>query len=216
MKKSALKAVSLCLCGTLVIGCGGVHALASGNEASVRPVPVSAAAPVQAPPPSAKEETVYVLASADGTVEKVIVSDWLKNAGGSASLADNARLDGVENVKGSESFTLSGDTRVWDAQGNDIYTRGTTEQDLPVSMTVRYTLDGKAISPEELAGKSGRVAIRFDYDNHASTSWWTLTDSRKRSTSPSLSSPAWSWSRTSSATWRSPAAGSLTTGTARR
>jgi len=167
MKKSALKAVSLCLCGTLVIGCGGVHALASGNEASVRPVPVSAAAPVQAPPPSAKEETVYVLASADGTVEKVIVSDWLKNAGGSASLADNARLDGVENVKGSESFTLSGDTRVWDAQGNDIYTRGTTEQDLPVSMSVRYTLDGKAISPEELAGKSGRVAIRFDYDNHA-------------------------------------------------
>ena len=168
MKKSVIKAVSLCLCGTLAAGCVGVHALASGNEAAepVKPVPLSAAASVQASQPSAKDETVYVLAEADGTVEKIIVSDWLKNAGGSASLADSARLDGVENVKGNESFTLSGGTRVWDARGNDIYTQGTTDQALPVDMTVSYTLDGKAVSLEELAGKSGRVTIRFDYTNH--------------------------------------------------
>ena len=168
MKKSVIKAVSLCLCGTLAAGCVGVHALASGNEAAepVKPVPLSAAASVQASQPSAKDETVYVLAEADGTVEKIIVSDWLKNASGSASLADSARLDGVENVKGNESFTLSGGTRVWDARGTDIYTQGTTDQALPVDMTVSYTLDGKAVSPEELAGKSGRVTIRFDYTNH--------------------------------------------------
>lgn len=168
MKKSIIKAVSLCLCGTLAAGCVGVHALASGNEAAepVKPVQLSATATVQAPQPSAKDETVYVLTKADGTVEKIIVSDWLKNANGSASLADSAMLDGVENVKGSESFTLSGGTRVWDAQGNDIYTQGTTNQALPVDMTVSYTLDGKAISPEELAGKSGRVTIRFDYTNN--------------------------------------------------
>ena len=168
MKKSVIKAVSLCLCGTLAAGCVGVHALASGTETAepVKPVQLSATATVQAPQPSAKDETVYVLTKADGTVEKIIVSDWLKNANGSASLADSAMLDGVENVKGSESFTLSGGTRVWDAQGNDIYTQGTTNQALPVDMTVSYTLDGKAISPEELAGKSGRVTIRFDYTNN--------------------------------------------------
>ncbi len=33
-------------------------------------------------------------------------------------------------------------------------------------MKVRYTLDGKEIAPEELAGKSGRVTIRMDYINH--------------------------------------------------
>ena len=167
MKRSVIKAVALCLCGTLAAGCAGVHALASGNEGPepVRPVQLSAAAPVQAPQPSAKDETVYVLAKADGTVEKIIVSDWLKNAGGSASLADSAKLDGVENVKGNESFILSGGSRVWDAQGNDIYTQGTTDQVLPVDMAVSYTLDGKAVSPEELAGKSGRVTIRFDYAN---------------------------------------------------
>ena len=168
MKQSVLKAASLCLCGTLAAGCVGVHALASSNETAepVKPVQLNAAAVVQAPQPSAKDETVYVLAKADGTVEKIIVSDWLKNADGSASLADSARLDSVENVKGSESFTLSGDTRVWDAQGNDIYIQGITDQDLPVDMTVSYTLDGKTVSPEELAGKSGRVTIRFDYANH--------------------------------------------------
>ena len=33
------------------------------------------------------------------------------------------------------------------------------------SLSVQYLLDGKAISPEELAGKSGRVTIRFNYEN---------------------------------------------------
>ncbi|MBD5161185.1 MAG: hypothetical protein HDT14_04045 [Oscillibacter sp.] len=167
MKRSTIKAIALCLCGTLAAGCAGVRALASGSEMAepVKPVQLGAAAPVQAPCPTGKDETVYVLTKADGSVEKIIVSDWLKNADGSASLADSANLDGVENVKGSESFTLSGGTRVWDAQGNDIYTQGTTDQALPVDMTVSYTLDGKTISPEELAGKSGRVTIRFDYAN---------------------------------------------------
>ena len=167
MKKSVTKIVSLCLCGTLAAGCVGVHALASGSEAeeSVKPVPLTNPT-VSAAQPSAKDETVYVLAKADGSVEKVIVSDWLKNAGGAPALSDDAKLEGVENVKGNESFTLSGDTRVWDAQGGDIYTQGTTDQDLPVDMTIRYTLDGKAVTPEELAGKSGRVTIRFDYVNN--------------------------------------------------
>ena len=35
-----------------------------------------------------KDETVYVLAGADGAVRQVIVSDWLKNAAGEDALAD--------------------------------------------------------------------------------------------------------------------------------
>lgn len=42
---------------------------------------------------------------------------------------------------------------------------GGTDADVPVDVRVSYTLDGKPISPETLAGKSGRVTIRFDYDN---------------------------------------------------
>lgn len=168
MKKSVIKAVSLCLCGALAIGGAGVRALAQGNEAeeSAKPVP-AAGTTGSAARPSARDETVYVLTGSDGSVEKVIVSDWLKNGNGSAVLADAARLEDVENVKDGASYTLDGDTRVWDAQGKDLYTQGTTDEPLPVDMTVRYTLDGRAVTPEELAGKSGRVAIRFDYTNNA-------------------------------------------------
>ncbi len=60
--------------------------------------------------------------------------------------------------------------RVWDAQGNDIYYQGNIEKELPVDLHVSYKLDGKSISPADLAGKSGKVTIRFDYkNNHSKT-----------------------------------------------
>ena len=114
---------------------------------------------------SMKDETVYVLAGADGSVQKIIVSDWIKNALGAASITDSTGLSDIENVKGNESYTISGNAKVWDAQGNDIYYRGNIEKELPVGMTVTYTLDGKKVSADEIAGKTGKVSIRFDYDN---------------------------------------------------
>lgn len=114
-----------------------------------------------------KDETVYVLAGADGSVEKIIVSDWIKNSVGSSSFSDKSELTNVENVKGDESYIMNGDNmRVWDAQGNDIYYQGNIEKELPVSLSVSYKLDGNSISPAELAGKSGKVTIRFDYANN--------------------------------------------------
>lgn len=41
---------------------------------------------------------------------------------------------------------------------------GGGEDDLPVALRVSYTLDGKAVSAEKLAGQSGHVTIRFDYE----------------------------------------------------
>ena len=113
-----------------------------------------------------KDETVYVLAGADGSVQKIIVSDWLKNELGSASLTDKSGLSNIENVKGDESYSINGDNMtVWDAQGNDIYYQGDIQKELPVGLTVRYSLNGKAVSPEQLKGQSGKVTIRFDYEN---------------------------------------------------
>lgn len=115
---------------------------------------------------ASKEETVYILAGADGSVREIISSDWLKNPSGADTITDRSELVNIENVKGEELYTLSSDNaQVWDAQGGDIYYRGNTEKELPVSFSVSYTLDGTKISPEELAGKSGRVTIRFDYVN---------------------------------------------------
>ena len=114
-----------------------------------------------------KDETVYVLVGADGSVKKIIVSDWIKNALGSASVADKTELSDIVNVKGDESYTVNGDNmKVWDAEGNDIYYQGNIEKELPVDLRVSYTLDGRPISVAELAGKSGKVTIRYDYQNN--------------------------------------------------
>lgn len=115
-----------------------------------------------------KEETVYVIAGSDGSSRQVIVSSWLKNAEGSDTLADATTLTDIENVKGTQTYTAgSGSEIIWQAEGSDIYYQGTTDRELPVEMRLTYYLDGEEISPQELAGKSGHVTIRFDYDNHA-------------------------------------------------
>lgn len=114
-----------------------------------------------------KVETVYINAEADGTVEKVMVSEWLKNHSSSDSLEDYSDLANIENVKGDEEFKQNADgSIVWDSNGNDIYYQGETDKELPVSMKVTYYLDGKKIDPKDLAGKSGQVKIRFDYYNN--------------------------------------------------
>ncbi len=69
--------------------------------------------------------------------------------------------------------------RIWDANGKDIYYQGTTDKSLPVGIHIRYQLDGNPISAEELAGRSGKVTIRFDYVNNQKE---TVTVDRKEET----------------------------------
>lgn len=116
-----------------------------------------------------KEETVYIVANADGSADNVIVSDWLKNKDKKATLEDASDLKDIENVKGDETFTQNGDKVTWQADGNDIYYQGTTDKELPITQKITYFLDGKEMAPEEIAGKSGKVTVRFDYTNNEKT-----------------------------------------------
>lgn len=116
-----------------------------------------------------KEETVYIVADAEGTPDNVIVSEWLKNKDGKETLKDASDLKDIKNVKGSETFTQNGTDLTWEAQGKDIYYQGTTDKELPITEKVTYYLDGREMKPEDIAGKSGKVTIRFDYENHAKT-----------------------------------------------
>lgn len=167
MKNRATKFISLALCAVVLFAAVGTSVFAltgEGKESEDENQETTINASAEAE--TSKDETVYVLAGADGTVQKIIVSDWIKNAMVADSLEDKTELSDIENIKGDESFTLGGDNScVWDAQGNDIYYQGNIEKELPVQMSVCYTLDGQAIAPEALAGQSGHVTIRFDYQN---------------------------------------------------
>lgn len=113
-----------------------------------------------------KSETVYVKADASGTIHEIKVQTDLKNNGTSKEIKDFSTLKDIKNTKGNESFTQSPDgTITWENKGEDIHYEGTSTEELPVNVKISYTLDGKSIQPEDLSGKSGKLGIRFDYEN---------------------------------------------------
>lgn len=168
-KKDLIKIIAVAAAG--VIAGTGVTAAAFGTANKTEDTENTSAASSQAAETTeqkkpSKDETVYVLANADGSVKKIIVSDWIKNNGGK-TVSDKTELSDIKNVKGNESYVMDTDNmREWNADGKDIYYQGTISKALPVDLKVSYKLDGKPVSAESLAGKSGKVTIRFDYTNN--------------------------------------------------
>ena len=111
------KILSLTLSASLLLGltgCGAQKAEETAATASEEEALLTEALSSQGAPShsaeTGKEETVYVLADASGGVEKIIVSDWLKNKDGDSTLQDASDLQNIENVKGYETFVSDGKT----------------------------------------------------------------------------------------------------------
>ncbi len=113
--------------------------------------------------PVTKNETVYIKTDESGKTRKIVVSDELQNTGDAGALSDISDLKNIENVKGEENFTQSGDQLVWNNKGEDIVYQGKTDEAPPVGVTITYELDGKKIAPKKLEGKSGHLIVRYDY-----------------------------------------------------
>lgn len=176
MSKTAKRILAACLAVILVCGSAGATVLAMSIKNN-NIVTASATATEDTKPAAsedesqkiAKDETIYVMANSDGSVNKIIVSDWIKNKLGADSINDVSGVKDILNLKGDEGYTMGSDNaKVWDAKGSDIYYQGSIEKDLPVGLKVSYKLDGKDVSADEIAGKSGKVTIRFDYENKQS------------------------------------------------
>lgn len=114
-----------------------------------------------------KEETVYLISDANGEIQDTIVDEWLKNPEGKEEIKDVSKLTDIENVKGDETFSQDGTKLTWQAGGSDIYYQGHTAETAPVSVKATYYLDGKETTPEDIAGKTGHVKIRYEYQNAA-------------------------------------------------
>lgn len=175
IKKHLPKVLSAAMTMTILCCTVGVTAYSAGVEKNA---PAAAAAATETAPKAktadaaadskrfSKEETVYVIAGADGTPQKVIVSDWIKNPQKAKTIADKSDLKDIENTKGDETYTINEKKLVeWGADGNDIYYKGTSSRQLPVGVSIRYELDGAPIAPKDLGGKSGRLKMTFSYTN---------------------------------------------------
>lgn len=172
MNNTSKKIISVLLCASLITGMigSGIYYIASAKNESPaisENVTVKKEKAKKDSQHAEKNETVYVLSGADGSVQRIIVSDWLKNIASAQNITDASSLLDIENVKGDESYTAGDDSIIWDADGQDIYYRGSSSEELPVGVKISYKLDGKEMSPESMAGKSGKVTIRFDYTNSA-------------------------------------------------
>ena len=116
--------------------------------------------------PFSKDETVYAVMAADGSVTKTTVSEHLYNADGLAGVEDRSTLKNIVNTESFAEYTRNGDTLVWNTDDTDVYYKGNTDKPLPITANVTYTLDGVTDSLENLIGKSGHLTVTVDLTNN--------------------------------------------------
>lgn len=134
--------------------------------AAVTETAAQTTAPKTTPGGVDKSETVYAKANADGTVTETTVEAVLKARDG-ATIPDVAALRDIINKEGDEEYTTGADNALtWQNSGSAITYEGKSDDALPVTTRVTYYLNGVETAPDDLAGQSGRVRIRFDYTNH--------------------------------------------------
>lgn len=106
-----------------------------------------------------KNEVVYATLSAAGSVEGVYtVNEFEVTQAG--SITDYGAYASTVNLTDSQQLTPADGAVGFEADAGNFYYQGNMGAvDLPWSIQIGYTLDGVAMQPEELAGKSGLLAI---------------------------------------------------------
>lgn len=150
VKKNLFRYSSVLMCVVLtaasLVGCGSKTAATTGTD------------------------TAYVTEMAAGSTEAAITQAITNELAVSnkSTLATNTRQETVyvfNDASGNKNH-ITVNEKITDANGNETLNKTESSENAPVTMKVTYKLDGKEIKPEDLAGKSGKVTIRFDYTNN--------------------------------------------------
>lgn len=118
--------------------------------------------------PTEKTETVYSVLNSDGSISDTIVSSWLHDEDGINNIKETLNLTDGKNIKSNEKPSKDGNTYTWNAKGNDVYYEGTATKQLPVSVKIRYELDGQEMSAKDMEGKSGHLKLMISFTNNYS------------------------------------------------
>lgn len=113
-----------------------------------------------------KEEMIYSMLSYDGSLHNTIVTNHLFVKNSEESINDETELKNILNLNGKETYDLDGNKITWKNLGNDIFYRGTTDKKVPVTTTIKYYLDDKEMSAEDIVGKKGNVKIVLSFKNN--------------------------------------------------
>ena len=113
-----------------------------------------------------KDESVYVKLNENGDVQSTSITEHLNDYSGNI-INDKTTLNNIKNINGSEKFNLEGNDLIWETKGNDIFYQGTYNKDLPISIDVKYYLDGEEKTVNEMLGKKGNIRIDLTYKNNS-------------------------------------------------
>ena len=138
--------------------------------------------------PSAKEEVIYAIADASGKVTDIEAVNIF--AGG--DILDYGDYSAVKLLNTNDTITRNGEQITFSSTASKVYYQGTMKNAaLPWNISIRYFLDGKEYAPQDVAGKSGALEIRFSvtknescggsfYDDYALQASFTLDTERCR------------------------------------
>lgn len=121
--------------------------------------------PVFAESTTTKDESVYVILNADGSVSDVTVSDTLHNEDGFKNYQDTSDLTDVQNLKSDEAVQKTDNGYTWTTDDTNVYYQGKSNAALPLETSISYELDGKQIDPDDLSGKSGHLKMTVSVTN---------------------------------------------------
>lgn len=113
-----------------------------------------------------KSETVYVNMNPDGSQRSIVVSDWLHADRGRVHISDLTTLKDISVTKGHAAFQNNNGELIWQMDTSDVYYEGSSDSPLPVSVSIKYFLDGSEIAAKELAGKSGKFKMEVTMKNN--------------------------------------------------
>ena len=111
-----------------------------------------------------KEESVYAKLESDGKVNNVIVSEHLYDIT-KDKVNDKTGLLDIKSLNGNKNYRQDGNNLVWETNGEDIYYQGTYKKNLPISVSVKYYLNGEEKNVNDILGKNGKVKIVLKYKN---------------------------------------------------
>lgn len=147
IKKKLFKYVSVFMCATMItVAMAGCTNTSSNNT----------------------NETTVTSEYAANSTEALISEELNKQLNTTNTLKTNTRNETVyvfDDANGKQDHIIVNE-KVTDASGNTTSTQENSSKEAPVTIKVTYYLDGSEISADKLAGKSGKVKIRFDYTNN--------------------------------------------------
>lgn len=113
-----------------------------------------------------KNETVYSKIDENGNVISTTVNEQIKNTKKLDTIEDYTELEDILNISSNDEITKLNKNISINAFGKDVFYQGKSKKSLPIGINIKYYLDGKEESLDNILGKSGKIKIVINFTNN--------------------------------------------------